>query len=127
MSNTGENESAWEMVDGKIIIDIGKLIYPQPTKPCRDRWGAFHPLTQQMKIKEELEEGYQEFAKTLNYVPYADVVDKIRERELEEYVDAMTAIMTYLRGRGFTEEEITSMIVKVNLKNKMRGYWEEQR
>nr|WP_304097993.1 hypothetical protein [Mitsuokella multacida] len=91
-----------------------------PTKPCRHHDGKFDPYRQMEKIKDEYKEAYEAS------VYWRDQpTGKNREKQLEELIDMATAITTYIAGAGYTKEEVEREICRVNLKNWLRGYWEE--
>ncbi len=91
-----------------------------PVKPCRHRDGAFDSLGQMQKIKDEYKEALEAWATWLN-----ETTGKNREKLLEELIDMMTAIRTYLAGAGYTQDEVEREICLVNIKNRNRGYWDE--
>lgn len=91
-----------------------------PVKPCRHRDGAFDSLGQMQKIKDEYKEALEAWAIWLN-----ETTGKNREKLLEELIDMMTAIRTYLAGAGYTQGEVEREICLVNIKNQNRGYWDE--
>lgn len=91
-----------------------------PVRPCRYRDGKFDPYRQMEKIGDEYKEAYAES------IYWRDQpTGKNREKQLEELLDTMTAIVTYIHGAGYTQEEVEREICRVNIKNQNRGYWEE--
>lgn len=89
-------------------------------KPCCHHDGTFDPYGQMLKIKGEYEEAYEAS------VYWRDQpTGKNREKQLEELIDMMTAITTYIAGAGYTQDEVEREICLVNCKNQNRGYWEE--
>lgn len=91
-----------------------------PVKPCRYRDRNFDPYGQMRKIKSEYDEAYEAS------VYWRDQpTGKNREKLLEELIDTMTAIATYIAGAGYTQEEVEREICLVNCKNANRGYWDE--
>lgn len=99
------------------MIDSRNL---HPTKPRRHQDGTFDVYGQMQKIKEEYDEAVEAS------VYWADQpTGKNREKQLEELVDLMIATVTYIRGAGYTQHELDTEILRVNCKNELRGYWED--
>lgn len=122
MSNETVAVHLQEAAGDEIPKQFKRLSYRhlRPVKPCRHRDGTFDPYGQMRKIKSEYEEAYEAS------VYWRDKpTGKNRELQLEELVDLMTTVFTYMVGAGYTQDEIEREICKVNCKNKNRGYWEE--
>lgn len=99
-----------------MTLDIAHL---HATKPRRHLDGTFDVYGQLQKIREEFDE-VEEASLYWSDQP----TGKNREKQLEELVDLMTATLTYAKGAGYTEDEIEMEICRVNCKNKLRRYWE---
>lgn len=100
-----------------MILDFYHL---HSVKPCQHLDKTFDVYGQLQKIKEE----YDEVAEASVY--WSDQpTGKNREKQLEELIDLMTATLTYAKGAGYTKDEIEMEICRVNCKNKLRGYWED--
>ena len=108
---------AGQGLDNLLVVDYRHL---HPVKTCRHHDGIFDSYGQMQKIKSEYDEAYEAS------VYWRDQpTGKNREKLLEELVDMMTAIRTYLAGAGYTQGEVEREICLVNIKNRNRGYWEE--
>ena len=108
---------AGQGLDNLLVVDYCHL---HPVKPCRHHDGTFDPYGQMRKIKSEYDEAYEAS------VYWRDQpTGKNREKLLEELIDMMTAVATFLAGAGYTQDEIEREICLVNCKNANRGYWEE--
>lgn len=104
-------------LDNLLAVDYRHLY---PVKPCRHHDGTFDSYGQMQKIKSEYDEAYEAS------VYWRDQpTGKNREKLLEELVDMMTAVATFIAGAGYTQDEIEREICLVNCKNANRGYWEE--
>lgn len=100
-----------------LVVDYRHL---HPVRPCRYHDGMFDPYGQMRKIKSEYEEAYEAS------VYWRDQpTGKNREKLLEELVDMMMAVTTFMAGAGYTQDEVEREICLVNCKNANRGYWEE--
>lgn len=110
------------MEAGKSLKKLQGLDYRHlhPVKPCRYRDGKFDPYRQMEKIRDEYREAYEAS------VYWRDQpTGQNREKLLEELVDMMTAVTTFMAGAGYTQDEVEREICLVNCKNANRGYWEE--
>lgn len=103
----------------KLAFDLARPV------PCRKF--STQPLAVQIKhISSEVSELWEALVENTNKKAdniEQDIHDK--ERMAEETIDIITACRTFLYMLDYTDLEVECMQVKVNLKNRSRGYWEE--